>query len=1116
MQPSARQQELERIYNSRKLTQSANAPPPKGHVPHISISDDDHHVTEAIGSYYDHDDERQQSQQQQQSRPLSFMPNRNEVYESRGTRRGGPDFEGYNMGDMSPTAGGAQASQSLQRSGSYEKGQQGSPSSPSETGTLSPRSSLKRMGSGASDSQQRANGSPTGPASPPPLSRNPSSGETASMQFPLNDIDYESSPAAVAQELSNLQAIRRMSMNVDNADPDLPSFGGVVPSVAPKTQDGDDEDDASRLFWVPASVHPELAPVEFKTFIEDRVDKIRRRSGDGDSLSVEGLERSGSGGSSLRRKKSMLRREIDTSKPGEYEDGADRLERKRSKGMQVQGETTVADLAELENLVNDPQQLMRRMSLDTARRSEDSGVEVPPSEDMPILPPGNQGLKRSTRTTYRRGSLKKGERVPFSKRAQQRHVDSDDNESPMQSPATVGGAPSQEEALPMRTSDEGEPILGLTRVQTEPTPAPPPASGEDQTQQGGHHARTSSRRRPTLGGSQSSDNIVGQAEAIVERQKKESLDDGGRRSPSTQVQQQQTSPTQETEPKPPQPQPEQQYEEPAQNQEQHQQFDARRPQPRQFHSRLASGPGRTTAQLPGYNNTNPLPNIIETLPDGTKVPVPAGTQVDQQQPQQSPKFPERKSSHEQPRPMQRTGAHARPVPGAQRAGSTLNDISGRPSPLPGSSSTRTDALTMVPTFSDERKDKGKEGGRKSSWKWILGSDDDDSKDAKKADANGGDGGGKGVKSKVGSRLTKSQTAGANAKEAERARLDVLQNSIDGSQQQPSSRGRESLVLNRADIQLDDDSSSANPAAAPAQQSSKKSSNKKSSLDTSRKDKDKNSEKEPGLLQALFGSKKKTSDSDLSAAHDQAPSKKTKGHKKKDSDRRLSPEPPPRILKPDIDYNWTRFSILEERAIYRMAHIKLANPRRALYSQVLLSNFMYSYLAKVQMMHPQPIPGQTQAMQAARERERERAAQQREKGVSMDRELSEWQRWQEQQSRQEHLQYQQQQSGYTAEGDPVDSGDGNGSGGGGGGYYNREAAQARANGIMTGQAAGYSVASGHDYLGYPKGEQPFGTAEGGGGSGNGGGGGGGLWDEGEDVEDEERGQLREGGGGRGMW
>ncbi|KAI7122979.1 hypothetical protein KC324_g18065, partial [Hortaea werneckii] len=97
-----------------------------------------------------------------------------------------------------------------------------------------------------------------------------------------------------------------------------------------------------------------------------------------------------------------------------------------------------------------------------------------------------------------------------------------------------------------------------------------------------------------------------------------------------------------------------------------------------------------------------------------------------------------------------------------------------------------------------------------------------------------------------------------------------------------------------------------------------------------------------------------------------------------------------------------------------------------------------------------------------------------------------------------------------------SGDGNGNGGG---YYNREAAQARANGIMTGQAAGYSVASGHDYLGYPKGEQPFGGGgvEGGGsGSGNGGGGGEGLWDEGVEVEDEERGQRRVGGGGGGMW
>jgi hypothetical protein len=60
----------------------------------------------------------------------------------------------------------------------------------------------------------------------------------------------------------------------------------------------------------------------------------------------------------------------------------------------------------------------------------------------------------------------------------------------------------------------------------------------------------------------------------------------------------------------------------------------------------------------------------------------------------------------------------------------------------------------------------------------------------------------------------------------------------------------------------------------------------------------------------------------------------------------------------------------------MAHIKLANPRRALYSQVLLSNFMYSYLAKVQQMHPQmQIPQSAlQKKQEAERRQREEEQQ----------------------------------------------------------------------------------------------------------------------------------------------
>ena len=121
--------------------------------------------------------------------------------------------------------------------------------------------------------------------------------------------------------------------------------------------------------------------------------------------------------------------------------------------------------------------------------------------------------------------------------------------------------------------------------------------------------------------------------------------------------------------------------------------------------------------------------------------------------------------------------------------------------------------------------------------------------------------------------------------------------------------------------------------------------------TSQKPSSKKEEKnrDSGLLSALFGGSKKSKSLDPNNTNNDSGKDSKKRNK---SARDASPEPPPRILKPDIDYNWTRFSILEERAIYRMAHIKLANPRRALYSQVLLSNFMYSYLAKVQLMHPQ--------------------------------------------------------------------------------------------------------------------------------------------------------------------
>jgi hypothetical protein len=214
----------------------------------------------------------------------------------------------------------------------------------------------KGFGSGAGGGGVPANG----PASPPSSVRSvsPSPSEAANKQYPLNDIDYESDPVAVAQEISNLQALRRMSMDVTSAaDPDLPSFNSFVPSTPP-----DDGGDLGSVFWVPARLHPELAPQEFSAFLEAKKNEIRRPQ-NGGSLSPDG---SPSGGPSLRRKKSMLSRQIDADAARNYRDGAERLEKRKS----LLGEGASPSI-QLDDLMKDPTALMHKLSVDSQRRMEE-------------------------------------------------------------------------------------------------------------------------------------------------------------------------------------------------------------------------------------------------------------------------------------------------------------------------------------------------------------------------------------------------------------------------------------------------------------------------------------------------------------------------------------------------------------------------------------------------------------------------------------------------------------------------------------------------------------------------------------------------------------------------
>ncbi|EKD15158.1 hypothetical protein MBM_06374 [Drepanopeziza brunnea f. sp. 'multigermtubi' MB_m1] len=787
----------------------------------LSISDSNHHVTEAIGDMYGDDDYSKSD-----SRPLSFITSPT------------PESHESKLFVASPL------NQTMEAGNTYfdDSDKPRAKPSPHTNGNKGKKAQI----SSAMLPSPRSPSSNPGDLSPTFSMRDRRSSDTANAQFPLNNVDYESDPAAVAQELSNLQALRRMSMDVGNtSDPDLPSFQSAspMPSIAPTGDD--DEDDPSRLFWVPARVHPELAPMEFKTFLENRVQSIKRRSGEQQTLSLDGIQRSGSG-SSLRRKKSMLCRQIDNDGGRGavgYKDGADQLERRKSLETNKMAELKISDLKELD-----------------ANRQTQTGEVI--DEDKPILPqaPG-VGLRRSRHTTYRRGSLRKEGRGSR-KTGIFRGADTDGEESPF-SPNS-----------PPIDSLIGNP---LTRVQSEP-------------------AITENFSRPNRNARrlQSTSQTSYHTGAVEDK-----ADDTGK-SDISMINTGSETP--------------------------------------------ALSPGSVPKSSTVSRNDAPVPRIIETPPAEEVPEPPLARQPPHLLDRSSSQGPVRTPQPAQISPEPPARSNKRPTMERQNSGAQLTsktapplkDMASQPSPLPGNHA-RTDALTINPT-SEERKPEKKSkkdkdesevsAPRKTSWGWFKGSDEKE-KRKKEEDQKRG-------KSKV---------------SVDNARLDVLQSTLDTAAPRGRERGRESLLMERdnSDYKLQDER--------------KKESSRKSS--DSKKEKD-------GLFSSLFGGGKKKSDRDS-------------GGKKSSSLRTLSPDPPPRQLKPDIDYNWTRFSILEERAIYRMAHIKLANPRRALYSQVLLSNFMYSYLAKVQQMHPQmQIPQSAmqkkqEADRKAKELEQQRQQQQQQEG-----------------------------------------------------------------------------------------------------------------------------------------
>jgi len=104
-------------------------------------------------------------------------------------------------------------------------------------------------------------------------------------------------------------------------------------------------------------------------------------------------------------------------------------------------------------------------------------------------------------------------------------------------------------------------------------------------------------------------------------------------------------------------------------------------------------------------------------------------------------------------------------------------------------------------------------------------------------------------------------------------------------------------------------------------------------------KEKEKEKDNSFLGSLFGGSKRKQEEYTSTGLGSGSGRETAaallGASRSKS---RAPSPTPEAGGP-----YARYPIHVERAIYRLSHIKLANPRRPLYEQVLISNLMFWYL-----------------------------------------------------------------------------------------------------------------------------------------------------------------------------
>ncbi|KAL0565903.1 hypothetical protein V5O48_016115 [Marasmius crinis-equi] len=256
----------------------------------------------------------------------------------------------------------------------------------------------------------------------------------------MNPSEYE-----IQREVEALRDIRRRSAapGALTIDPDLPTPSSQNPYWVNSSTENDSssssshddassssshtdatshkEDDPFHLFWVPASVHPEIAPAEFRAFLKEHSRSPPPADG---SAPPPSRSSSLSSTNSLGRRSSMLSRQYRPSENdgvGEKEEKIVPLRRNRSYLYHSQGpQLTISDLQKLEQLAeeasenDDPTKLRtmlrRSLSLNISPTALDKMDRVPDMADEAdapiIIPPPNSIVRRTARTTkFRKPSL---------------------------------------------------------------------------------------------------------------------------------------------------------------------------------------------------------------------------------------------------------------------------------------------------------------------------------------------------------------------------------------------------------------------------------------------------------------------------------------------------------------------------------------------------------------------------------------------------------------------------------------------------------------------------------------------------------------------------------------